>query len=90
MVIDYEEEGSIWTKAAQEIQQVTGNQILAVPADVTKEEEIAAIVTATIKEFGSIDILVNNAGGPPFGIFETVSDGQWRDAFEQNLLSAVR
>lgn len=78
------------TKAAQEIQQATGSAVLAVPTDVTKEEEIEAIVAAGIKAFGSIDILVNNAGGPPSGIFEAVSDAQWQKAFEQNLLSAVR
>jgi len=77
-------------KAAQEIQLETGSYVLAVPIDVTKEEDIEAIVTATIKEFGSIDILVNNAGGPPSGLFEAVSDAQWQETFEQNLLSAIR
>jgi 3-oxoacyl-[acyl-carrier protein] reductase len=77
-------------KAAQEIQQETGSRVLAVPTDVTKEEDIETIVTATIKEFSDIDILVNNAGGPPSGLFQTVSDAQWQMAFEQNLLSAVR
>ena len=30
--------------------------------DVTKEESWAAVVAATIREFGTLDILVNNAG----------------------------
>lgn len=77
-------------KAAQEIQLETGSHLLAVPTDVTKEEDIEAIVNATIKEFGFIDVLVNNAGGPPFGVFEAVNDAQWQKTFEQNLLSAVR
>lgn len=77
-------------KTAQEIQQETGRCVLAVPTDVTREEDVEAIVTATVKEFGSIDILVNNAGGPPSGLFEAVNDEQWQAAFEQNLLSAVR
>jgi 3-oxoacyl-[acyl-carrier protein] reductase len=76
--------------AAQEIQRETGSHVLAVPTDVTRKEDIEAIVAATVRVFGHIDILVNNAGGPPFGTFETVGDAQWQAAFELNLLSAVR
>ena len=32
------------------------------PLDVTKEENWAAVVAATTKQFGNVDILVNNAG----------------------------
>jgi 3-oxoacyl-[acyl-carrier protein] reductase len=77
-------------KTAQEIQQASGSRILAIPTDVTKEEELEAIVTTTAQEFGRIDILVNNAGGPPSGTFEMLSDTQWQAAFEQNLLSVIR
>ena len=77
-------------KTAQEIQQTTGSRVLAVPTDVTKAENMEAIVAATIREFGRIDILVNNAGGPPAGTFESFGDAQWLAAFELNLLSAVR
>jgi 3-oxoacyl-[acyl-carrier protein] reductase len=75
---------------AQEIQRETGSHVLAVPTDVTREEDIEAIVAATVRVFGHIDILVNKAGGPPFGTFETVGDAQWQAAFELNLLSAIR
>jgi len=39
-----------------------GGQALAVPCDVTKEEEVERLVQATLKRFGRLDILVNNAG----------------------------
>lgn len=77
-------------KTAQELTVDSGGHVLAVPTDVTKEEEIEAIVAATVREYGHIDILVNNAGGPPSGTFETIGDQQWQAAFELNLLSAVR
>jgi 3-oxoacyl-[acyl-carrier protein] reductase len=77
-------------RTAQEIRDDSGSRVLAVPTDVTKVEELEAIVAATIREFGHIDILVNNAGGPPSGTFETIGDVQWQSAFEANLLSAVR
>ena len=77
-------------KAAREIALESGNRVLPVPTDVTKEEDLEAIVAATVQEFGHIDILVNNAGGPPPGTFETLGDEQWRAAFELNFLSTVR
>jgi 3-oxoacyl-[acyl-carrier protein] reductase len=77
-------------KTAQEIQKATRSQVLAVPTDVTKAEDVEAIVAATIGEFGHIDILVNNAGGPPAGNFASFGDAQWQAAFELNLLSTVR
>jgi 3-oxoacyl-[acyl-carrier protein] reductase len=77
-------------KTAQEIQQATGSLVLAVPTDVTREGDLEAIVAATVGEFGRIDILVNNAGGPPPGTFDAFGDQQWQNAFELNLLSAVR
>jgi 2-deoxy-D-gluconate 3-dehydrogenase len=40
----------------------SGRRTLAVRADITKVEEIGAMVDRAIDEFGSIDILVNNAG----------------------------
>lgn len=77
-------------KTAQEIQKATRSRVLAVPTDVTKAEDVEAIVAATVREFGRIDILVNNAGGPPAGNFESFGDAQWQAAFELNLLSTVR
>jgi 3-oxoacyl-[acyl-carrier protein] reductase len=77
-------------KTAREIQQATGSRVLAVPTDVTRAEDMEAIVAATVREFGRIDILVNNAGGPPAGTFDSFGDAQWQAAFELNLLSTVR
>ncbi len=40
-----------------------GGQAFAMKGDLTKAEDIDALVSKTISEFGSIDVLVNNAGG---------------------------
>jgi NAD(P)-dependent dehydrogenase (short-subunit alcohol dehydrogenase family) len=37
-------------------------RLRAVPADVTKEEDVRRLVATTIAQFGRVDILVNNAG----------------------------
>ena len=39
-----------------------GNRFLAVPTDVSKEEDCKRLIESTIQKFGKIDVLVNNAG----------------------------
>ncbi len=51
--------GTIFT-AAQEIRDA-GGQALAIQCDIRDEDQIAAAIAQTVKEFGGIDILVNNA-----------------------------
>jgi len=76
--------------AAEEIWQKTGAEILAVPADLTRLENIRRVVQATVDAFAGLDILVNNTGGPPPGGFDQLTDEQWQSAFELTLLSSVR
>ncbi len=75
---------------AQEIGSQTGQQVLALPADVSKAADIESLVSKTVARFGRVDILINNAGGPPLGTFESLGDEDWAKALEMNLLSAVR
>jgi glucose 1-dehydrogenase len=39
-----------------------GGRALAVEADVSKPDDVKALVGATVKEFGRLDVMVNNAG----------------------------
>lgn len=61
LVINYtsKEEESLQTKA--EIENL-GVKCITVKCDVSKAEEVNAMVEAAISEFGKVDILVNNAG----------------------------
>ncbi len=52
--------GTIHT-TAQEITAL-GTPCLAIKCDVTQENQIEAMFSGTMKEFGRIDVLVNNAG----------------------------
>ncbi len=76
--------------AAGEIRRETGTEVLALPADVSTEEGVNAIVSATVERYGRLDVLFNNAGGPPPGDFTMHGDEAWQKGFELNLLSAVR
>jgi 3-oxoacyl-[acyl-carrier protein] reductase len=64
---------------------------LAVVADVTRPEDVENIVGETVDHFGNVDILVNNAGGVGNpAAFEELSDEEWMEVLDLNLLSAVR
>jgi 3-oxoacyl-[acyl-carrier protein] reductase len=77
-------------KTAAEIKVLTGNEVIAIPVDVSKADQIAAFIEKAAGAFGRIDILLNNAGGPPFDKFENFDDEQWQKAFDLNLLSVAR
>jgi len=76
-------------QTANEIATATGAEILALPCDVSKADEVAALVRAGIERFGRIDILVTNGGGPPAGPFESFSIDAWEAATRLTLFSAV-
>jgi 3-oxoacyl-[acyl-carrier protein] reductase len=76
--------------AADEIRRETRSEVLAVPADLAKAEDIHGVVAATVEQFGGVDVLVNNSGGPPLGSFPDLSDDDWRHAFEGLTLNFVR
>lgn len=64
-----------------------GIGVLSIVADVSRAEEIAALVERTQKEFGPIDILVNNAGIGRFGSFHQFSEDDWDTVIDTNLKS---
>jgi 3-oxoacyl-[acyl-carrier protein] reductase len=76
--------------AAEDIRRRTGAEVVAVAADVTRADDVKAVVRAARDAFGAVDILVANCGGPPRGGLDEVTDEQWYGAFEVSLLSVVR
>lgn len=63
---------------------------LAVPCDVSNEQQVRAFVDAAIAAYGKIDTLVLNAGiYGPMGATETVVLDEWWRAMEINVLGAL-
>ena len=58
--------------------------------DINKKKDIEITYQAVIEQYGGIDILVNNCGGPVPGLFQSLEENDWDNAYEQVLLSAVR
>jgi short-subunit dehydrogenase len=59
-----------------------GGQAIAVPTDVSKEEDIARLAQAALNEFGTFDTWVNNAGVSIFGSCEEVTIPDMRHMFD--------
>lgn len=64
--------------------------VLGVPCDVSKPEDVSRLVEATAKQFGRIDILVNNAGTSKRGAFMENDDAVWAADFEMKVFGAIR
>jgi 3-oxoacyl-[acyl-carrier protein] reductase len=62
-----------------------GIAVLAVPADVTRPADIAALVQAIERTLGPIEILVNNAGIGYFGPVQEASEVNWDAVLDTNL-----
>ena len=75
--------------AATEITR-QGGQALAVPADVSRAEQVQALFAAARQRYGRLDILVNNAGTSAALPFEEADDDLWQQDLELKLFGAIR
>jgi 3-oxoacyl-[acyl-carrier protein] reductase len=66
-----------------------GGQVVHRPADVTREEDVTALVEGVLERFGRLDVLVANAGGPPSSRFETTELSAWREGLDLSLVSTI-
>ena len=77
-------------RTAAEIEAETGQEVLALRADLTQPGDSDRLIDATLEKFGGLDILVTNAGGPPPGTFDNIDLPTWEASVNLTLLSAVR
>ncbi|KOS69504.1 3-oxoacyl-ACP reductase [Lysinibacillus contaminans] len=65
--------------------QEAGGEALAVQASVAKSDEVAALMDAAVKTFGSLDILVNNAGITRDNLLMRMKENEWDEVMDTNL-----
>jgi glucose 1-dehydrogenase len=65
--------------------EAAGGQALAVRADVSKKDQVEAMVAATVQHFGRVDILVNNAGVETLIPFLDLPEAEWERVLAVNL-----
>jgi 7-alpha-hydroxysteroid dehydrogenase len=76
---------------AAEIMAETGNDCRGMACDVTKADQIDAVVAATVKAFGGITTLVNNVGwGGRHDDPAAISDEDFIASYKLNTISAYR
>jgi NAD(P)-dependent dehydrogenase (short-subunit alcohol dehydrogenase family) len=76
--------------AAAEIGRTAGVEVLAVPGDLSRLDEVNRVAETVKSRLGRIDILVNNAGAIRGGDFATIPDEQWAGDWSLKLLGYIR
>ena len=63
-----------------------------IAADLTKPEDNKQLAKKITEAYGGLDILINNVGGTsaPAGGFSVLSDEDWENDLQLNLLAAIR
>jgi NAD(P)-dependent dehydrogenase (short-subunit alcohol dehydrogenase family) len=62
-----------------------GAEVRVVPCDVSREEDVDALVGATLAAFGRVDVLINNAGFTTVVPAEEQSVDDWKEHLDVNL-----
>ena len=76
-------------EAADELRAGASGKIASAEIDLHKTAELTAFAERIAASFGSIDILVNNTGGPAYGGAANRPLNEWREAFDDMVLSII-
>ena len=74
-------------QVASEVQAL-GGEAMTYIADVSKPDQINAMVNATVERFGGVDIAVSNVGLRMRQAFLDISHADWQQVMETNLSAA--
>lgn len=69
----------------EKIQQRIGNNISIQKTDVTKPDEVNALIETAYKDFGRVDVLINNAGLMPQSFLEKNKQDEWNQMIDVNI-----
>jgi NADP-dependent 3-hydroxy acid dehydrogenase YdfG len=62
-----------------------GRKAVAVTVDVTKREQVDALIQAALKTYGKVDVLVNNAGIMPMAPLAALKVDEWEKMIDINI-----
>ena len=67
-----------------------GIKVFSKPTDVTDTAQVDAFISETLNRFSRIDVVVNNVGGSRWTPLNEISDEEWHEILDLNLVSATR
>ena len=76
-------------KVATQAKQSGAKKAIAVRTDITKIDDVTALVEKTKSEFGHVDVLVNNVGWTIEGLFVEQPREQWEREIQINLWGMI-
>ena len=62
-----------------------GGKALAVATDVTRADQVKALVDAAVQAYGRIDVMINNAGLMPQSLLERLKIDEWDRMVDVNI-----
>jgi NADP-dependent 3-hydroxy acid dehydrogenase YdfG len=60
-------------------------KVLAVETDVTRADQVKALVDAAVRTYGRIDVMINNAGLMPQSLLERLKIDEWDRMIDVNI-----
>lgn len=84
VVVNYANSSGAADEVVKQIEE-NGGEAIALQADVSKADQVDALVKATQEKFGSIDVLVNNAGITRDTLLLRMKPEDWQSVIDLNL-----
>lgn len=88
VVINYLTSSKAAALLEEEIKKNYDVRVMTVQADVSKEEEVDAMISLVEKEWGGVDILVNNAAVDLSNLFHLKTADEFRKTLDVNVVGA--
>jgi NAD(P)-dependent dehydrogenase (short-subunit alcohol dehydrogenase family) len=67
--------------------RTAGGEAVAAHADLTREDQVQALMAQVMQEFGRLDVLINNAGIYPIASLLEMTPAAWDQTIDANLRS---
>lgn len=88
VVINYLTSNKAAALLEEEIKKNYDVRVMTIQADVSKEEEVDAMISLIEKKWGGVDILINNAAVDLSNLFHLKTAGEFRKTLDVNVVGA--
>ncbi len=77
-------------ETVERLREIAPGRVHALTCDVTRQEEVEALVAAAVAALGRIDVLINNAGLGGTSTVIDMPDAEWSRVIDVSLTSVMR